>query len=519
MSRFVGSYIYRSFALVLLASVLVMASSTANTAQADDPGFLSSLVTSVTTTLTGGSTGVASTGTGGTQGPSDSSTGGVWDTITGSAGDALGGIFGSIFGPIAQTGDAAGSSSIGILDAIGNALNTNNLGSLVSGGIMGAITGTYEVPLDFGASGSGGLIYDDNTGNYSLRVPDGNGGSMVVNSINDAVSLGLDLGQYGSIMANGSGAIINVGGLFTINIGNFMSGMFGSGGYCGQASGSGLGQVLCNATNATAGLPHVLGVFAYISAMIMAVMGTLKLVEHVNDPRSVPIWEPLKRYVVGGALFSLPFLTEVFANIVGLGIGTTSTTGMAGQISGGGLDAMLVRLMSDIWSPMLHAITWFAYVAGFFFMMIGVHRLLKSSQDGPRGPAGIGTIMTFIVAGALFSVDSMLAAFSGSMFNAVAGGANVHTYGVLAQTTGDAAVDQHVAATIGVGVAFMVIVGWISFVRGFFIIRGVAEGDQQASLMAGVTHLLGGALAVNIGPVIEAVQSTLGLSSFGLSFT
>lgn len=504
MSRFIGSNICKGFALVILTLAVMTATPSKNTAHAG----LADLVDSITNTLTGG-------GTGGTQGPTDDS-GGLFDTVLDAGGDALGGIFGSIFGPVAQTGDAAGNSSIGILDAIGNALSADNLSSLVSGGIMGAITGTYTVPLDFGASGSGGLIYDDSTGNYALQIPDGNGGSLTVNSINDALSMGLDLGSYGSIMANGSGAVIDVMGLFTINIGDFFAGATG---YCGQTVGTGLGRVICNAAGAVGGLPSLLSAFAYISAMVMALMGTLKLVEHVNDPRSVPVAEPIKRYIVGGALFSLPFLTEVVANIVGLGIGTTNNTGMAGQISGGGLDAMLVRLMSDIWSPLLFAISSFAYIAAFIFMLIGVHRLLKSAQDGPRGPAGIGTIMTFIVAGALFSVDSMLAAFSGSMFSAVAGGANVHTYGVLAQSTGDVAVDQHVAAVIGAGVAFMVIVGWISFVRGFFIIRGVAEGDQQASLMAGVTHLLGGALAVNIGPVIMAVQSTLGLSGYGLNFS
>jgi len=65
---------------------------------------------------------------------------------------------------------------------------------------------------------------------------------------------------------------------------------------------------------------------------------------------------------------------------------------------------------------------------------------------------------------------------------------------------------------------FMIVLGVVSFARGIFIVRGVAEGNGQASLMAGVTHLIGGALAVNLGPMMNAVQSTLNLTAYGVSF-
>ena len=49
--------------------------------------------------------------------------------------------------------------------------------------------------------------------------------------------------------------------------------------------------------------------------------------------------------------------------------------------------------------------------------------------------------------------------------------------------------------------------------------RGVAEGSQQASVMSGVTHLIAGALAVNLGPLLNAVQVTLGITGYGIAFT
>jgi hypothetical protein len=79
-------------------------------------------------------------------------------------------------------------------------------------------------------------------------------------------------------------------------------------------------------------------------------------------------------------------------------------------------------------------------------------------------------------------------------------------------------VDEHVQAVITAVIAFVFIIGWVSFIRGFFIIRNVAEGTGQASMMAGLTHVFGGAIAVNLGPMMNAVQATLGLDGFGVTF-
>ena len=76
--------------------------------------------------------------------------------------------------------------------------------------------------------------------------------------------------------------------------------------------------------------------------------------------------------------------------------------------TGAGLDAMLVALMRDIWIPTKMLLLGFCYLAGIFLVMVAISRMLKSEQDGPKGPTGIGTFATFLTAGALFSVDRML---------------------------------------------------------------------------------------------------------------
>ncbi len=278
-----------------------------------------------------------------------------------------------------------------------------------------------------------------------------------------------------------------------------------------------LGEVIKNVIISSDGVPGLFYGLSYLMGLILGIWGIFKLKEHVEAPQQVQIWDPMKRFLAGGGFFALPFVMGAAQRTTGAGIDEVSTTGFAGTPSGGGLDAMMVRLMSDVWMPMHYLIVGFAYLAGIILVVIGISRMLKTEQDGPRGPTGIGTVMTFLVAGALFSIDRMIGAISTSFFET----AQVKTAGAIVYTEGLDGTEQHINAVIGAVVAFVVLLGWISIVRGFFIIRGVSEGNSQASIMAGMTHLLGGGLAVNLGPVIMAVQETLGIDTneIGIAFS
>lgn len=197
------------------------------------------------------------------------------------------------------------------------------------------------------------------------------------------------------------------------------------------------------------------------------------------------------------------------------GEGATATSGgFNGETSGVGLDAMIVALMSNILTPSMYIVGWGSWIAGLIFVFIGISRLMKTEEQGPRGPTGIGTIMTFLVAGALFSLSSILTFLNETIF----GVDNISTNGTLAYTTGLGDASNHVHAVISAIIAFSIMIGWISLVRGLFIVRGVSEGNSQASMMAAITHLIGGVLAINLGAVINAVQATLGITEYGITF-
>lgn len=335
-----------------------------------------------------------------------------------------------------------------------------------------------------------------------LATPDqahaGGLGGALINAVQNLIN-----GAIGAISNQVQGAINN---LFAL--------IFGPAGCVGAAQT--VGTILCNVVKSTNTLPGFITALSYLIGIIMAVTGLIKLKDHVLNPNQTPLSDFAKRMVAGGALFGLPVVTGAVQKLItgGNGSGLTATAYAGDASGGGGLDTMMAALIQDISVPLMNVLNGFGYLAGIVLTVIGIMRLLNTAQQGPRGPAGTGTIMTFVVAGLLFSTGTLVEAFSGSLF----GTATVKTFAVLQTSSGDAAVDDHILAVISTVLMFMTLVGWISVIRGMFILRDVAEGNGQASLMAAVTHMLGGSLAVNLGPLMNAVQNTFGLSAFGVVF-
>lgn len=284
-----------------------------------------------------------------------------------------------------------------------------------------------------------------------------------------------------------------------------------------NAGPSTIGEVFKNVADSSGQLPALLGGLSYMFGITLGVLAILKLYEHVQNPNQTPVWDGLKRMLAGALFLSLPIVVEAaYTTMNDSNINAIGLSAFAGATSGTGLDAMMKQLMVDIHDPLVWLMNGFCYLAGVALVMVGISRLLKSSQEGPRGPGGIGTLMTFIVAGALLSVDAMMGAWSSSLF----ADNNVANVAALSYTGGMTATEQdHVHAVISSILIFMMILGWVSFIRGWFIIRDVAEGGHNASLMAGITHLFGGALAVNLGPLMNVVQDTLGLTGYGVNFS
>lgn len=283
-----------------------------------------------------------------------------------------------------------------------------------------------------------------------------------------------------------------------------------------------IGDVICLAMENSTYFPFLLSCISYILGLVLGVWALIKIRDHVVDPNRTSLWEGVSRLIAGGAFFAMPAIAYAIAYSLrpdGIVAGADATTGFQENITCGtsnSLDMAMACFMQDIIGPTNTIVNFFCFVAGLIFIMIGTSRLIKSAQDGPKGPGGMGTVGTFIVGGILISTTTILSAISESFFD----NSQTVTTASLAFTSGMSAAETDATYNvISAVLKFMIIIGMISFVRGIFIMREVAEGNQQASTMAGVTHIVGGALAVNLGPLLNALQSTLGITAFGVTFS
>jgi hypothetical protein len=281
-----------------------------------------------------------------------------------------------------------------------------------------------------------------------------------------------------------------------------------------QAQGSTLGSVIDNISMDSLTLRGVFAGFAYMMGLIMGYTAILKLKDHVEKPQQVELMDAVKRFIAGGMFFALPFVIDVVRETIEEAGEDYTNSGFNGSATGLGLDAMIVKLMTDVFVPLQYAFGVFGYLAGIILVIIGISRLLQTEQQGPKGPTGIGTIMTFLMAGCLFSLNSIITYITTTMFD----NGEIATNGTLAYAQNLGGASAHVHAVISAVIAFAIVVGWVSLIRGIFILRGVSEGSGQASMMAAITHIIGGVLAINLGSVINAVQTTLGITQYGLTF-
>jgi hypothetical protein len=284
-----------------------------------------------------------------------------------------------------------------------------------------------------------------------------------------------------------------------------------------EAAGGGqtLGDVINTVGQNFANFPFVLSVVAYLSGLFFAIWGIFKFKAHVDAPQQTPLSDGVKRFLAGGMMLSGPYMYEVLTGtLFAEQDSKISSTSRHANPSGGGMDQMIVDLVTNVAGPMENLLIAFTYIAAIALLLVGVSRLTKTMQDGPRGPAGMGTLMTFLSSGALFSFGDMMGSFSSSLF----GDAAVSTYANISTTViSDPEDANRVAAVVEAVMVFIMIVGYIAFIRGWFVLKAFADGNSSVSLAQALTFLFGGALAINLGELVNVLQKTVGVE--GITFT
>ncbi len=71
-------------------------------------------------------------------------------------------------------------------------------------------------------------------------------------------------------------------------------------------------------------IPQIMGAVCYIGGAFLLVSGTLSLKKHAENPSSEPMAKGIARLLTGGAITSVPALTNVIQSSTKLGTGQAS---------------------------------------------------------------------------------------------------------------------------------------------------------------------------------------------------
>ncbi|MBY0544695.1 MAG: hypothetical protein K2Q14_04010 [Gammaproteobacteria bacterium] len=152
------------------------------------------------------------------------------------------------------------------------------------------------------------------------------------------------------------------------------------------------------------------------------------------------------------------------------------------------------------------AVSGFAYLCGLFFMIAGIHAFKEFGNGAMSGnKLAMKEPLAYIIIGAMLIY---LPTAKDVFLTTVYGTATVSAY-----------VGYGVSDTFNemgkVIVDIVQFVGFIAFVRGLMMMHkvGVGQTQQGASFNKGLTHLIGGVIAMNIVAFGHIISTTLGIST------
>lgn len=283
-----------------------------------------------------------------------------------------------------------------------------------------------------------------------------------------------------------------------------------------------MGNLVCNIANQmydpsspAASIANFFNGCAYIVGAVLIAGGIYKLRDYSSDPSRSHLTPALAALVGGSMLMSLPFsigwaVNTVYGGAGGGGGFTACAPGAVTTYSSSTSDpgVIVTNVLTNIKQPLWYVLNVAAYTIGVFFIFRG---LLKASKYGtdPRTASVPAIVSNLVFGAALFSVGQSEGMVLTSLFGAssVTDSSHVDSWDAVSNM-GSTSFTAVVKSVLN----FFQVVGMIAFIRGWMVLKAVAEGGGQATIAQGMTHILGGAMAINIFYVLEIFDATMGMN-------
>lgn len=214
---------------------------------------------------------------------------------------------------------------------------------------------------------------------------------------------------------------------------------------------------------------------------------------------------------------------------------------MGTTVSGGGVlgNIDLQRVLTNLAQlvvPITQLVLAISFVSGIVFIFkgilmlkhIGESQAMRSNPQGMAGPflhLGIGAILIYMPAASNIFSTSMLGSVPSLFSNSDVIDIQVDgdTYAVNTTPTYDqnasnelmqyasVGINEEWAAMINTISMYIQLVGFIAFVRGWFILSTVGNtgGAQQGAFGKGLVHIIGGVIAINFVPFMQIIAKLI----------
>ncbi len=287
----------------------------------------------------------------------------------------------------------------------------------------------------------------------------------------------------------------------------------------GTVQANDLGGVFYNLCANSSPFANLMMWISYAGGCFFAIAGVHHLRQHADEPRRHGLAMPLAMFMGATGLLALPSFIGMLASSLWLptsmgtfvcaasgGAGIPGVGISNGGGSGVGLDMMMYNFMTNVKYPLLSFISMTAWLSGLYMIVRGLFKATKHGVD-PKANAPHKLMIDFIFGALLMAIGGNVYMLSYSVFGA---GVPVGSPSVISWTTVTSISPQFRTAVVA-ALSFVQIIGSIAFVRGWLLLKKFAEGTGNVSLAQGLTHIIGGVLAINIFMFLHIMDNTFGL--------
>ena len=281
-----------------------------------------------------------------------------------------------------------------------------------------------------------------------------------------------------------------------------------------MASAGTLGALICNINHSASGYTRIIGATAFIAGVFIFIRGILIFKKQGENPNEGKTASGIAHFFVGGLLISFPAVvlimqTSIFGARNQAGTFTCNATG-GGAGGAQSLDVMMQNFVANVHGPMFIMLSTLSVIIGVTMIFRALLRGAKTGAD-PRASNPKDIINGLVIGAILVSIGTVLPDMLQTIFGSP-NSSRMSTFKAIqwSNFVGNGVNTTAATNTVRAILAFIQIIGGISFLRGWLILKAAIEGSGQATVPQGTTHIIGGAMAINIDVMLRIIDATFG---------